>query len=213
MRGVKWHCSIVYMVALVLAIFADQTCANSAFVRVSLGNGVSAELPKNWTVVSANRRITLSAWNEAMLESAKLSDAPNEMPFTAQYFDDSKRLAGTLAIRFYPTITITESEAVAGGDRFVGELDRGVRSTFTRDYEVSGGTVLAWHGTRRILINGATYFVSRNDQLSPKGEKFHGMLVRHLNASNSFTVLISYRLDQKFFLEPIVEKVIRSIRK
>ena len=201
-------------VVLLITLFpcVGQSNAESNFVRVSLTKGVTAELPRNWSVMSDNKRITLDTWKESALEAHKLSDEENDLPFTANYYDDRGNTAGTFAIRFYPKLKVTESEAVAGGTVFIKELDDGVRQNFTKGLEAGGGKLVTWLGTASKPINGSVYFISEYRQLSPRGDGFRGILVRYLNAGKSFTVIISYREDQEFLLRPIYARTISSIR-
>jgi hypothetical protein len=203
----------VFIVLLVTPfLFVCQSNADSNFIRVNLTKGVSAELPKNWSVMSKNRRITIETWKESVFQANKLSDVENDLPFMANYFDDMGNSAGTFSIRFYPTIKVTESEAIAGGMVFIKEIDDGIKKNFTIGVEAGGGKLVSWLGTTVRSINGSMYFISENRQLSPRGEGFRGILVRYLNAEKSFTVLISYREDDAYVLKPICDRIISSIQ-
>jgi hypothetical protein len=203
----------VFIVLLIMPfLFVCQSNADSNFIRVNLTKGVSAELPKNWSAMSDNRRITLETWKESVFQANKLSDAENDMPFMANYFDDMGNSAGTFSIRFYRTIKVTESEAIAGGKAFIKELDDGVKKNYTIGLETSGGKLVSWLGTTMKSINGSMYFISENRQITPRGDRFRGILVRYLNAGKSFTVLISYREDDAYLLKPICDRIISSIQ-
>lgn len=204
--------NIFIVILIILFLCMGQSNAESNFVRVSLTKGVTVYLPRNWSAMSDNKRITLDTWKESVLEARKLSDVENDLPFTANYYDDHGNTAGTFAIRFYPNLKVTESEAVAGGAKFIKELDEGVRQNFKIGLEAGGGKLVSWLGTATQSINGSTYFISKNRQISPRGDKFRGILVRYLNAGKSFTIIISYREDQEFYLKPICDKIISSIR-
>jgi hypothetical protein len=206
----EYYILIVVLISLFLCI--EQSVAKNNFVKVILTKGVTVDLPANWTVMSANKRITLDTWRESVLEARKLSDIENELAFTANYYDDYGNTAGTFAIRFYPNIKVNESEAIAAGAEFIRELDEGVKQNFKIGLEAGGGKLVSWLGTATQFINGYTYFISKNRQISPRGDKFRGTLVRYLNAGKSFTIIISYREDQEFYLNPICNKIISSIR-
>lgn len=197
---------------ITLFICAGQSSAESNFARVNLTRGVTVELPINWTVMSNNRRITLDTWKESVLEARELSDEENDLPFAANYYDDRGNTAGSFAIRFYPKLDITQSEAVAGGTVFIKELDEGVRQNFTSGLEAAGGKLVDWLGTATKSINGSVYFISENRQLTPRGDRFRGILVRYLNAGKSFTIIVSYREDEEYFLRPICDRIISLIR-
>lgn len=189
-----------------------QSNAKDNFVRVNLTKGVTVELPRNWSAMSDNKRVTLDTWKEAVLEARKLSDIENDLPFAASFYDDRGNTAGSFAIRFYPKIEVAQSEAIAGDAMFVKELDEGVRENFTKGIEAGGGKLVAWLGTAKKSINGSVYFISEMRQLSPHGEGFRGFLVRYLNTGKSFTIVIQYREDQEYFLRPICNRIISSIR-
>lgn len=203
---------IVGLFAITFLIWAGQSIAASNFVKIHLQNGVTVELPSNWIAMSDNKRITLDAWRESVFEARKLSDIDHEMPFAANYYDDRGETEGSFVIRYYPKLEITQDEAIAGGTAFIKELDAGVRQNFTTGLEAGGGQLVAWLGTTRKTINGSTYFVSENRQKTPRGVGIRGYLVRSLNAGKSFTVILSYREDREYFLRPICDKIIRSIR-
>lgn len=198
---------------IVLFICAGQSSAESNFARVNLTKGVTVDLPKNWSVMSDNKRITLDTWRESVLEANELSDEENDLPFAANYYDDQGNTMGSFSIRFYPKLVDAQSEAVAaGGMEFIKELDSGLRQNFTSGLEAAGGKMVEWLGTATKSINGSVYFISENRQLTPRGDIFRGILVRYLNAGKSFTIIISYRENEEYFLRPICDRIIGSIR-
>ena len=142
----------------------------------------------------------------------KLTDVENSLPFAATYYDDRGEVAGTFAIRFYPNIVVSQSEAIAADSVFTKELDADVRDSFTKGYEAAGGKLIAWLGTIKKSINNSVYFISESRQLSPREVAMRGILVRYLNSGKSFTIIISYREDQEYFLRPIYDRTIRSIQ-
>lgn len=200
------------IVTLLLFSGIELSYAQSSFVKVSLAQGVSVELPAHWQTMSANKKATLQAWQESVNEKYKLKDVEHDLALVANNYDDDGFVVASFAIRYYPTMDITNSEAIAGGASFIRELDEVVKQNFKAGLEAAGGKLIAWQGTSRKIINGTSYFVSRNRTISPRGEKFHGVLVRYLNAGKSFTIIMSYRDDQAFYLEPVCEKIIHSIK-
>jgi len=197
---------------ITLFICYGKSSAESNFAKVNLPGGVTVELPINWYVMSNNRRITLNTWVESVLEAHKLPDAENNHPFAANYYDDSGNTAASFSIFFYPKLLFTQSEAVeAGGTAFIKELDESVRQSFTSGLEAGGGKMVEWLGTTTKSINGSVYFISENRQLTIRGDGFRGILVRYLNAGKSFTIVVSYRENEEFFLRPICDRIISSI--
>ena len=138
---IKRNIFTVLLIALFLCV--GKSNAESNFVKVSLTKGVTIDIPRNWSVMSNNKRITLDTWKESVLESHKLTDVENSLPFAATYYDDRGEVAGTFAIRFYPNIVVSQSEAIAADSVFTKELDAGVRDNFTKGYETSGGKLIA----------------------------------------------------------------------
>ena len=208
-NAIKRNIFIVLLITLFLCI--SQSNAPSNFVTVNPTKGITVDLPRNWSVMSDNQRITLDTWKESVLEAHRLSDIENGLPFAANYYDDRGETAGTFAIRIYPSIVVTQSEAATADSLFIKELDEGVRENFTKGYEASGGQMVAWLGTTKKSINDSVYFISESRQLSPLGAGIRGILVRYLNAEKSFTIIITYREDQEYFLRPICDKIISSI--
>jgi len=204
--------NIITIVLITLSLCVSKSNAENNFVTVSLTKGVTVDLPRNWSVMSDNDRITLDAWRESVLESHNLSEEKSEVPFSAHYFDNSGGAAATFSIRFYPNLTITKSESIAADSTFIKELDIGIKNNFIKGVTASGGHVINWLGTTKKSINNSVYFISESRQLSPKGIGFKGILVRHFNAEKSFTIIISYQEDQEYFLKPICNKIIGSIQ-
>lgn len=202
---------------IILFVCADHSSAESNFITVNVMKSVTVDLPRNWFVMSDNKRITLDAWKDSVLEARKLSDADNNFPFAANYTNDFGNPVGTLAIRVYPKLKLTEAEASSGDAAFLKELDAGIRKNYTTGYEAGGGKLVAWLGTKKKSINGSTYFVSECRGLPPKTDGnlskyiFRIRLVRHLNAEKSFVIIVSYREDEQFFLKPICDRIIGSI--
>lgn len=203
-------------VTSVLVFSAVQSGAGSAFTKVMLPKNVSIDIPTNWTVMSDGRRTTLAAWKESILEAKKLSDAENEMPFSASYDEDGITVA-SITVRYYPSLDTTLMEADSGGASFVEALDKEVRESFVSGLEVGGGKSVSWTGTKKRTINGSVYFVTDSRFRPPRTDGSQSVnvsisvLVRHINASKSFTIILAYREDRALFLGPICDKIINSI--
>lgn len=194
-----------------LFFFAAGAQASNNFTRLHLPEGLSLEIPKNWSVMSGNNIITLSSWVEANLENSALRDIENKVPFWAQYFLDSGESAASVITRFYPALTMTDDEAIRGGAAFIEDLDRNIKTDFAKGLVASGGRLVKWQGTRKQDIAGINYFVSEMDFFA-QGKDQHGLLVRRIDAGDSFTVIVTYSKKLEFYLQPISEKIVRSIR-
>jgi hypothetical protein len=207
-----------FLVSIIFLFCISHSKAEPSFMEINLSKGVTADLPRNWTVMSSNKRITLEAWKESVLEANNLVSVKADFPSAVNCYNDEGDSIASISILFYPNLEISEAEAVSSGERFVRELDEGVKENYEKGVKASGGRMVKWIGTTKRTINGSIYFVSQGQFLPPRSDKSLGthinktILVRYLNASNSFTIIIAYREDQNFFLEPIVDKFIRSIR-
>lgn len=193
-------------------LFFCTLFADSFFESVPVSRTVSLDIPQNWIVSSRNDRITLQAWKEAVFKSHGLVDVRHEYPFSTALYDDNGKVLATLSVRLYPTLNISEREAISGGDQFIKELDHIIREDIRVGFEAAGVRLLSWHGTDRQKINGGTYFLSKMTNLSVDGLEFENITVRRFNKNKSFVVMVSYRKDRDFFLGPITDKIIQSIK-
>lgn len=184
----------------------------SSYVIVHLPKGVSIELPRNWVVISNNQRTTLDAAVVARQGNAGMADFRSDLAFAANYYDDSRRTAGIVNVRYYPEQTVTQADARNLSAAEVRELDALLQQDIQKGVALSGNRLLAWQGTSKNSLNGLIVFISSYRRSSPNGI-FQVRLVRVLDAGRSFTLTISYREDQAYFLQPISDYVIRSLRK
>lgn len=194
-----------------LVLCAAQAQPHS-YVIVHLPRNVSIELPRNWIVISNNQRITLDASVVARQGSAGIADFRSELAFAANYYDDSGRTAGIVSVRYYPEQTVTQADARNASAAEVRELDALLQQELQKGVALSGNRLLAWQGTSKNSINGLIVFLSTYRRSSPNGT-FQVRLVRVLDAGRSFTLTISYREDQAYFLQPISDYVIRSLKR
>lgn len=200
------------ILGILLYSFLGTVIASSNFLRLNLPQSVSFELPNNWKILSENSRITLGSWVESKLQVINREDISNTMPFYAKYYDDSGKTAASLNVRYYPTLTTTEAEALSGGSNYLNELNKNISVDYKIGFEATGGKLVSWLGTQKRNISGKVYFVSESRGITPDGKPWHTYLVRRLNATKSFTILVSYNEEQEFFLKPIIEKIIGSIK-
>lgn len=199
--------------ATVLFLCAGSVSATGNFLPIRLANGVTVELPRNWTVLSDNQRITLDSYVQIIVERAKGPDLSSDLNFAANYYDEHGRTAGIFNIRYYPGQTATQNESRASTATDTQELDNTLRAQILEVSQQTGMQMLSWKGTAKQSINGSIAFVTEYRRASLQGgAPFRVRLVRVLAGSRSFTVTISYREDQEFFLKPICDRVIQSIR-
>lgn len=200
---------------LSLAVFCPMAGAQPAlpFLTVELPQGVSAELPRNWRVISENQRITLDAW--AASQSQRIYGEPSKsvLGFAANYYDDRGKTAGVFNIRYYPQQTVTQAEATAATPEDVREIDSELQANIIPGVGSAGNRLLEWRGTRKRSINGLTYLVTEYRRTSSEIAPFRVRLLRLLDGPRSFTITVSYREDQQYFLGTIADHIIQSVRR
>jgi hypothetical protein len=195
-----------------LHLLPSASAANN-FVLVRLPNSVQVEIPRNWELLSSNRRVTLDSAVQSRNESAGLFDASSDLQFAANHYDDAGKNDALVNVRYYPDIKITQQDARASGQSDVQEIDATIRDVMTKSAQVSGFSLLAWFGTKIQTINGITAFVTEYKRSPAKDNgNFRVRLVRVFNGAKSFTLTISYRDDQEYLLRPICDRVISSLR-
>ena len=205
-----------FVKAAVALVATGVLCAAQArsqpYVVVSLPQNVLIELPRNWVAFSNNQRITLDAAATARLANADIVDFRSELAFAANYFDDGGRTAGIANVRYYPQQIVTQADSRNASAVEVQELDLQLQQELQKGVSLSGNRLLAWFGTSKRTVNGLVTFVSEYRRSSPNGS-FQVRLVRVLDAGRSFTLTVSYREDQAYFLAPISDYITRSLRR
>ena len=202
----------VVTVLLSLLMAFEAFAQLSTYVVVRLPKNVSIELPRNWVVFSDNQRITLDAMVIARQQSAGVADFRHDLAFAANYYDDSANTAGMVNVRYYPEQTVTQSDAHSFSRKDIRDLDQLLQQELPKGVAGSRIQILAWLGTSRQTINGTIALVSQYRRSSPNGS-FRVTLIRVLDASRSFTLTVSYREDQAYFLQPICEYVVQSLKR
>lgn len=199
------------ILAALLAVAAPTlSMAASPYLVVPLPRGVTVELPRNWRVISDNQLVTLDAAVKAQTESATASAPSNsELPFAANYHDDRGAVAAMFNIRYYPDKTLTQNDA---REVDLAELDQELRGGLRVGAEASGGKVLQWLGTQRIQLGDIVALVTEYTATSSRKIPFRYRLVRVLNGSKSFTIMVAYREDAAELLRPICDRIVRTIR-
>jgi len=207
------HALTLLMIGCVGSVVLSAAEAQThAYVRVGLPKNVSIELPRNWFVISNNQQITLDASVVARHGNAGIADFRSELAFAANYYDESNRTAGIVNVRYYPEQTVTQADSRNASTAEVRELDAVLQQELQKGITLAGGQLLSWAGTSKHSVNGLIVFLSDYRRGSPNGS-FRVRLVRVLDAGRSFTLTVSYREDQAYFLQPISDYVIGSLRK
>jgi hypothetical protein len=209
--------------AILLIVFAtglptspSAQSQNGHWLPVTLPLGVSIEIPKNWTPLSNNTRLTIETGVDARLD---LSNLPrlvgSELPFAANLFDDKGHAIALMNIRYYSDIDVTHAEARRATKKDVDELDIAIRRSMEQASTAFGWRIVRWHGTEKRTINGTTIFVTEYTRSplpnAPPGNR-RVRLARVLDGPRSFTLTVSYYEPQEYVLRPISEKIIVSLR-
>ncbi len=199
---------------IAMAIFVAHGVAFSAnnFVKISLPNGLSIELPRNWVVFSGNQRITLESSVQSRLDLSGIEYEDSNLPFAANYYDDHGNTQGILNIRYYPHFEFTQQDVRSMNTQDVKDLDAAIKEGILNSGEALGITVTSWIGTHKALINGITAFITEYQRKSQMASgEFRVRLVRVFSGNKSFTLIISYHESVSFLLRPIADRIINSI--
>jgi hypothetical protein len=198
-----------YISCLILFISTLPAWSASNFVRVPLGNGASIEVPKNWVVLSGNRRTTI----DAFVEAKGYRQTESTLSFAANLYDDHGNTAAMVNARFYPDNPITQTEAKRAKSADLKEVDLEIRKAAEAPLKAMGGSVLNWYGSKMQVINGLYVLVHEHQQSTTGGTgviRVRG--VRVWRSPRSFTVTLSYRERDAIMLLPIIDYMTNSLR-
>lgn len=206
---VTLSCSGIFL--FFLASGSAQCASN--FARVLLPKGVSIELPRNWIALSNNQRFTLDTAVEAALDFTTIVSATSTLPFAANYYDDTGRVAAMVNIRYYPEVDISQAEAADATANDVRELDAALERSSTQTADAFGSTILQWMGTEKATISGIVAFKTEYVRKSLRSsDSFRVRLVRVFAGPRSFTLTVSYVASDVWLLEKITDHIITSVR-
>lgn len=191
----------------------STTFASNNFILIRLPHDVKIEIPRNWMVLSKNQLITIDSFFQARSERAGIFDASSDLNFGANYYDEARKTAAIMNIRYYPDLDISQAEARGAVQSDIRELDSIVRESMREAGQIGGFSILSWNGTTKRAINGTTAFVTEYKRSPLKNNgNFKVRLVRVFNGRKSFTLTVSYREDQEYLLRPICDRIISSLR-
>ena len=209
---VRVFCSYLIVIATCIALQATTFAANN-FVPVKLPHGVQVELPRNWEALSNNQRITIDSAVQARGERIGAFDASSDLNFAANYYDDAKRPAAIMNIRYYPDAPISQADVRSANQSEIAELNRAMRESMANASQTLGFSILSWSGTSKQVINGAVALIVEYKRSPLKNNgNFKVRLVKVFNGAKSFTLTVSYREDQEYLLRPICDRIISSLR-
>ncbi len=200
-----------YLTALLLVLLPALVQAASNFITIKLPEAVSVDLPRNWVLISNNKRITLDTTVESTFDINNISREDSTLPFAANYYDGGVTM-GIVNARYFPTMSLTQVDTVAFSNAEVLEIDHEIRTHLTRSIKAIGGVITSWEGTEKRRINGVMTLVTEYHRKAfrTKGT-FRVRLVRVLAGDRSFTLTISYLESQARFLKSITDRMILSL--
>lgn len=187
--------------------------ASRNFIRISLPQGLSFELPRNWVVLSKNQRITIDTFVET-IGSELLGDEAiaSDFNFAANLFNDHKQTIGILNVRFYPEIDIFQEQVRAFSLQDMPMIDKELQNTIMPSLEQYGMSIISWNGTIKKEINGIVTLITEYYRAGLKNQgNFRVQLIRVWAGDKSFTLIISYNENEEFLLKPITVRIINSI--
>jgi hypothetical protein len=206
----KWSSLLTVFLALLLLSPAHAT---GNFVNIKLPKGVSIEVPKNWVVISKDHRITLDTVVESGLDLAGLDQEKSDLSFAANYYKNGQTI-GLINNRYYSDLDLTQNDASQATVQDIKELDTALKENMIASMKAFGTlSILSWEGTKKSTINGITVFITEYHRKALIGTGvFRVRLVRVFAGNRSFTLTVSYREDEAFFLKKITDRIISSLR-
>ncbi|MGE5153413.1 MAG: hypothetical protein ACM3ST_05300 [Bdellovibrio bacteriovorus] len=174
---------------------------------------MSIELPRNWLALSNNQKFTLDTAVEAALDLTTIVSPISTLPFAANYYDDTGRVAAMMNLRYYPELDISQREAAEVSAADVQEIDAALKERVTQGVEASGSTITSWKGTEKVKISGIVAFETEYFRRSLRSsDNFRVRLVRVFAGPRSFTLTVSYLASDIWILEKITDHIIASLR-
>ncbi len=203
--------NVCFFLVILILFFTRIAHAKTNFTTIKLPKSVTIDLPKNWVLMSNNRRITLDTWAESTLDLNKLPKVDSELPFAANYYVDGA-VVGIINVRYYPKKKITQNDVKFATAADVRDFDQMFRSNMVLITKKIGTTLTSWEGTKKSIINGITTLITEYHRKSLIGEGiFRVRLVRVLAGSRSFTLTVSY-LESQALLKNITDRIISSLK-
>ncbi|MBK1666466.1 hypothetical protein CKO28_00230 [Rhodovibrio sodomensis] len=164
--------------------------------------------------MSDNRRTTLDAAATATADIVKPDvNARSQTPLSALLYADNGTPIASTNIRYFPDAELTQGTVKRQRDRVAEVVDPGLRKGIKKGVSRMGFEVTDWQGTEVRDIHGLTALVTRYQRADTQtGSPFQVRLIRVYAASRTFFLTFSYRLAEWILMEPIAERVTRSVR-
>lgn len=205
--------AILMLITVIFAFSDKAVLARNNFVVISLPKGLDLEFPQNWIVLSNNQRITLNSAVESRLDLSGLPIPDSTFPFAANLYNDAGETIGIANIRYYPNNQLSQAEAQQLNSQDVNVLDASIKTNILKSTKAFGISVLSWEGTIKDTVNGVTVFITEyHRKILTDSKPFRVRLVRVCASERSFTLTVSYRESASIILEPITDRIIKSIK-
>jgi len=183
------------------------------WIQIILPNNVTVELPKNWTLMTEKQRVTIDTFAQVQAEKIGSHDYSSDFNFAANYFDEHGNTSALINVRYYPNGTIKQNKVISALPAEIKGYDASVHNEISKAMKLAGAKLTTWNGTKKQVFLGLVAFVTEYQRSTPTGgADFVERLVRFYNGSKSFTITVSYRVDQEFLLKPICDKIITTIQ-
>jgi hypothetical protein len=198
-----------FLLGLAVCLVAVNSWGASDFIRVPLGKGASIEIPKNWTVISDNQRVTI----DALVEAQGYRKSGWEFNFGANLYDEQGKTMALVNARFYPNNAITQAEARGATPSDLREFDIELKKNLEAPLNAMGSRMAKWFGSKMRVINGL-YVLVHEHQQSGVGDQGTARVrgLRVWNSPRSFTVTLRYQVQYATMLLPIIDYMTNSLR-
>ena len=196
-----------YLLVLVSVCCSTAVAQAATFLTLHFPTGVSFDLPKNWTVISKNKTVTLDAYIEAVLPRAK-----GDVKFQANLKNDYGQAIATVQLYYWNSQTSqSDVEDVTAFD--VAEYNDAMREQMQSQLRTIGSEVLSWSGTQKHSLGRLSVLTSEYVRPSSLiAGHFNVRVSRVYCGDSSISFASSYHLGQPLSLRPIMDRVLASLK-
>jgi hypothetical protein len=204
-----------FFAILVLApiLFCALPCsAAPEYVRLTVPQKVSVEIPRTWTVMNGDERLVVDRLVKTIAPWPKSSN----LPFVANLLDSSGLRRAHVNLRFYPEPLPSQLYVRQSTEQAIQLYDGIARENVSSEVLKYGSRLISWDGTRAVSVGGWLALVGeyRRQGTGPeRNDIYRVKLVRVLDESRSFTLTVSFRERDGFDLQSICNHIIESLRR
>ncbi len=197
----------IFVILLLINMQAVSYAYSSSFIEININNSISFHIPRNWTVLSDDKIITLNAIIESALPIS------TSVRFQANLKDDNGRPITTIQIYRWKS-DFYQTDVDAFGELDIVDYNRQMQNQSDKQLNAIGGAISRWHGSKKSQVNGLVVLTSeysRPSSLAPVGH-FRVQVLRIYSGNKSFSFVISYHEENILPLRILVDKVISTLR-